>query len=154
MNPASQLVSLVQELGEPAVFDSTSGGLALWKKEQLQALNLPFERIEIRDEQIPHQSPQPHTDFLYSWYRLSVPKYKVDGLIRINQSISYDPLTKLMQVRCFDLRANVVSHWIVKHYAEDHFTLDEAAGMYGPLVMELLQDDATGSKYQQLLSEL
>jgi len=152
MNPADRLPDIIKQFGPPKMFDPTSGGSAIWTKEQLT--NTPYERIEIRDEQIPHDKPKPHTDFLYSWYKIDIPSYKIGGLHKISKSISYDPLKKVMTARCHDMRPNVVTHWIVKQYAEDRLTIDEAVGMYGPMILELFQNDPLGDKYMQLYSEL
>ena len=43
---------------------------------------------------------------------------------------------------------------LLEGVCEEKFSLDEAAGMYGPLIMELLNDDPSGSKYRELYQEL
>lgn len=152
MNPADRLSDLIKEFGQPRIYDSNKGGGAIWTKEQLT--NTPYERIEIKDEQIPHDIPKPHTDFLYSWYRIDIPEHLIGGLHKISSSISYDPLKKLMRARCHDMRPNVVTHWIVKNYAKGKLTIDEAVGMYGPMILELFLDDPGDQKYRQLESDL
>lgn len=152
MNPAQHLPDLIQEFGTPSQLNPKSCGSAIWEKDVLQGT--PFEKIEIRDEQIPHDIPSKHTDFLYSYYKIDIPSYKINGLKKISESISYDQSQKLMVARCHDMRPNVVSHWIVKQYADDQLTIDEAVGMYGPMIMELFNDDSDNHKYQQLVSEL
>lgn len=152
MSPGKRLPDLIKEFGFPDYFDPKSGGGAVWKKESLK--DTPYHRIEIRDEQIPHDKPKKHVDFLYSWYGVEVPPQKIGGLHKISKSISYDPLKKMMRARCHDMRPNVVTHWIVKKYAKGDITIDEAVGMYGPMIIELFQDDQGGVKYRQLESEL
>ena len=151
MNPAQRLPDLVKEFGVPNTFDGQSGGSAIWNKSSLKGT--PYERIEIKDEQIPHDKPAKHTDFLYSYYKIDIPEHKINGLSKISKSISYDPLTKIMIARCHDIKPNVVTHWIVKKYAEGTLEIDEAVGMYGPMIMEILED-SSGTKYRSLLSEL
>lgn len=152
MNPSTSLTDLVKEFGRPSLFDPKKGGVAIWDKNDLKGT--PYERIEIRDEQIPHDKPQKHVDFLYSWYRIDIPEHKIGGLHQISESISYDPLKKIMVARCHDMRPNVVTHWIVKKYAEGSLEIDEAVGMYGPMILELFENDPIGSKYQNLLNDL
>lgn len=152
MSPAKSLPDLIQEFGPPSSFDGQVGGGATWYKKDLE--NTPFERIEIRDEQIPHDKPIKHTDFLYAWYKVDMPEYLIGGVHKISSSLTYDPLKKIVQARCHDMRPIVVSHWIVNKYAHEELTIDEAVGMYGPMIMELFEDDPDGNKYRQLMSEL
>jgi hypothetical protein len=151
MNPAMRLPQLISSFGQPSVLDANSGGSAIWNKQQLHGT--PYERIEIRDEQIPHDQPKKHTDFLYSWHKLYIPDHKVGGLHKISESLNYDALKHLVCARCHDMKLNIVSHWIVKKYAEDELSIDEAVGMYGPMIMEVMAD-STGNKARQLEAEL
>jgi hypothetical protein len=152
MAPAQRLPSLIKKFGHPAVFDGSKGGLAVWTKDELKGT--PFIRVEIRDEMIKHSKPIPHVDFLYTWQRLDIPDRLVPGLHKISESISYDSLAKTVRARCHSLIPNVVTHWIVKRYASGELTLDEAVGKYGPMIMELFNQDPYGHKYKQLYSEI
>jgi len=152
MAPAQRLPELIETYGDPATFDPSSGGEAVWTKDELKGT--PFIRMMIRDEMIKHSKPVPHVDFLYTWQNLHVPSRLVPGLHKISESISYDPLAKTVRARCHSLVPNVVTHWIVKQYAAGILTLDEAAGKYGPMIMELVQNDPYGNKYKQLYDEI
>lgn len=151
-NPADTLINLVKELGEPTSFDRSSGGRAVWDRSTLHGT--PFERIEIRDEEIPHDKPNKHVDFLYSWYKMEVPEHKIKGLKHISEGIDYDKGNKTVIVRCHNLKTNLVTHWIVKKYADDELTIDEAVGMYGPMIKELEDRDLGDIKYLELEHEL
>tara|TARA_R100001163_G_C5064342_1_gene201917 strand:+ start:1418 stop:2092 length:675 start_codon:yes stop_codon:yes gene_type:complete len=151
MNPADRLNDLIKEYGNPDVIDTRSGGQAIWYDRSLKAT--PYKRIEIRDEQIPHDKPKPHVDFLYSWYKVEIPDHLISGLHKISESILYDPLKKTMTARCHDMKANIVTHWIVKNYAQGKLLIDEAVGMYGPMIEEVFED-SSGNKAKQLESEL
>ena len=151
MNPADKLNDLIKKYGNPDVIDTRSGGQAVWYRRSLQ--NTPYQRIEIRDEQIPHDKPEPHVDFLYSSYKIEVPDHLIPGLHKISESILYDPLNKTITARCNDMKANIVTHWIVKNYTQGTLLIDEAVGMIGPMINEIFED-ATGNKAKQLESEL
>ena len=148
-NPSSGLIDLIKIFGQPAIIDSKEGGFARWTKEQL--LGKPFEQIEIRDQQIPHSKPTPHSDFLYTWYKIDIPSHKLPFLHHISHTIIYDSDKKMMLTRCHDIRSNVIIQWIVKNYVDDQITTDEAAGIFGPMYQELLKDH---TKYHELELEL
>ena len=79
-NPKDRMKDLVKEFGCPDYIDPKSGGYAIWGKNNLSRNpNNVWNMILILDEQIPHEKPGPHVDFLYSWYSLEVPADKIDG---------------------------------------------------------------------------
>lgn len=149
--PSKKLRSLIKDYGPPSMIDTTQDGSAIWDASSLE--DTPFERIEIRDVQVPHNIPKPHVDFLYSWYRINIPPHLVKNLHLISKNITYDPVKKLMSARCNDMRSNIVMHWIVKHYATYQLSIDEAGNMIGPMTAEILQEP-TGMKTLELLNEL
>lgn len=149
--PATGVNELVKKFGEPDEFNPESGGGAVWDAESLEGT--PYVRIEIRDEQVPRRKPVPHVDFIYSFYRVDVPANLINGLDKISKSISYDPAQSVMGAGGNDMRANVVTHWIVKHYANGKLTIDEAVNMHGPMVAEIMKDE-TGVKVRELEREL
>lgn len=153
MTPVKALNKMIKEFGSPDYIDKSRGGVALWKKDTLNKLNSPFEKIMIKDEQVIHDIPVKHTDFLYTYYHIDVPRHKINGLKKISQGITYDSMKKIMQIRSYDIKDNVVTQWVAQSYADDKLTIDEAVGMLGPLMMEVMEDKS-GDKYQQLASEL
>jgi len=150
--PNLLLPILIDKFSHPTLFNSNSGGLAVWTKDDLKGT--PFSRIEIHDEMIKHNKPIPHFDCLYTWQNLYIPEKLVPGLHNISKGISYDHSAKTVRVRCQSLASNVVTHWIIQKYASNKLNLDEAVGKYGPMFMELLNDDPYENKYQQLYSEI
>jgi hypothetical protein len=151
MTPKKRLRTLIKDYGPPSTIDPTPKGFAVWNRDLLQGT--PFERIEIRDEQIPHDKPRPHVDFLYSYYHVEIPSHLAKTLHLISNSITYDPLKKLMSSRCHCMKGNIVTHWIVKQYANYQLSIDEAGNMHGPMTMEIFQDPS-GMKALELLNEL
>lgn len=151
MTPKKSLQILIRDYGNPSVIDATRGGFAVWDRDTLD--DTPFERIEIKDEQILHDKPMPHVDCIYSYYRINIPEHLIKNLQFISKSITYDPIKKLMSSRCCDMKANIIAHWIVKQYANYQLSIDEAGNMYGPMVSEIFEDES-GMKALELLSEL
>ena len=149
--PSSGLQTLVKILGQPSAIDTKQGGYAVWNKDKLGGKKSIFEKVEIRDQQIPHDKPSPHSDFLYTWYKIDIPQNKLSYLHHISDTIQYDPKQQLLLVRCNDLRSCVIITWITKKFVADEVTQDEAAAMVGPMTDELLQDF---TKYHELEYEL
>lgn len=154
MNPADTLPILIDTYGSPDMIDPRKNGSAIWYKPSLVKAGLtPIESLEIKDEQTPNDKPYPHTDFLYTTYKVNVPENMIGSLHKISKSISYDPLKQIMTARSFDVKGNVVAHWIVKHFALGKLNIDEAVSMYGPMYMEILAEPGN-IKFNELLSEL
>lgn len=152
MNPSKELIKLVEEFGKPSIFVPSSNGLAIWTKNDL--VGFPYERIEIHDQQIPSDKPVSHTNFVYVWYKMDVAKHKMVNFDKISENITYDIPTKSILVRSYDITSAIVSLWITKKYVNDVLTLDEAVGMFGPMNMELINDDKNKFKKYKLISEL
>ena len=107
--PKAEFAKQVQEFGRPSVLDPRPGGFAVWDYNKLRKLGAPADclyRVEIKDEQVPHGKPAPHTDFLYYWMFMDIPKKLIHKVLAISDSISYDPLKTLLQVRCHFSGAN------------------------------------------------
>jgi len=154
-NPSAGLQDLIKIFGQPSVIDTRAGGFARWNKDKLGKTpgenKSIFEKIEIRDQEIPHDKPQPHSDFLYTWYKIDIPENKLNYLHHISDTIQYDPKQKMLLVRCCDIRANVIITWITRKFVDDQIKVDEANAIMGPMYEELLQDY---NKYHELEQEL
>lgn len=151
MNPNDGLNDLVKEYGKPDILNLESGGKAVWKDDFRV---FPFTRIEIHDEEIPEDEPVTHTNFIYAWYKMDLSKSKMVNLNKISANIKYDQSKKMVIIRSSDMKSIISILWIVKQYADNNLTLDQAVGMYGPMIMELQSDDSNGSKYHKLTMDL
>ena len=138
-NPGERLKDLVDEFGEPDIIDKTKGGFAIWKKDTLQKRGHCWERVEIHDEQIPHIHPTPHTDFLYTWYKLNVPENKIDAVRTLSESVTYDPLKKIVRARCHFSGANASTLLLVKRIATGEMTFSKAKKAYGPYIFSTIK---------------
>jgi hypothetical protein len=139
-NPAKRFNDISSKYGKPDIIDKSRGGSAVWKTTTLEKRGFCWDRIEIRDEQVPHSHPAPHVDFLYYWYKLYVPENKINDIREISESVTYDPLKKLLGVRCHFEGANVATMVCAKRVATGEFTLDEAKKSYGPLIFSTIKE--------------
>jgi hypothetical protein len=124
--PADRFPDLVSEFGQPDMIDRGVGGGAIWFGGSLKKQNKPWNMIMILDEAVPHDKPAKHADFLYSWARLNIPSEAVmHDILRISDSISYDPLKKWLQVRCHFMGANLATAVLAIRMAQGRTTLKQ-----------------------------
>lgn len=155
-NPGERLDDIVNEFGKPDLIDKSPGGVAIWKKQTLKNRGHCWERIEIHDEQVPHKDPAPHTDFLYTWYKLDVPINKINDVRALSKSVTYDPLRKLVRARCHFMHANVATLVLAKRIAKNEMTLEEARKSYGPFIFSGVKEHKmyNPKAYENMLNEL
>lgn len=158
--PKSKLQQLTKQLGAPSELNPKSHGSAIWISDQLPS---PLIRLELKDQQILHQKPNKHTDYLYSTVKQHIPQEKLPSLkafypsdytLPNNLALRYDQSSKHLTVRGDSLEANVVTHWVIKQYSDNQMTLDEAVGILGPMMEEVKTQDPLNSKVNQLLADL
>lgn len=151
--PLKSYNETVTVLGQPSAKRIAEGSVS-WDKRALASTPYhKLEMVEIRNEQIMHNKPFKHTDCLYTFMKYYIPMNKVANLCKISENISYNSATEEVRIRCHHLKANTVYHWIVKQYVEENMVLDEAVGMFGPMVNEIMEDKSN-DKVLQLLEEL
>ena len=129
-NPGTRILDVIKELGKPDILDKKSGGVAIWKEKTLKSRGFCWNRIEIHDEQIPHKHPKPHTDFLYTWYKMDIPSDKINDVLSISDSIMYDNLKKMLIVRCHTTGANKATLITIKRFVDGDMNIEEAKNAY------------------------
>ena len=113
---------LMDKYGMPSSVDPTAGGIAIWKRDKL--MNTPFDRLEVRDESIPHAYPMPHNDFVYGFVNYDVAPSKFLEVTSISGSITYDPLKKQLRARCGTLEAVIATLALATQCGESHLSLN------------------------------
>ena len=125
-------VSTIDEFtGSSADYTNKSkGGYAIWQQSGPYGGNTI--KIELKDEQVPHCSPAPHVDFLYTWHnmekfypgvtqRLQTEEGLISNLESISESISVDALTGVIRIRCHHLGANFATLSLIIRHLETGF---------------------------------
>jgi hypothetical protein len=127
---------LIAQYGQPSSVDPAPGGSVVWKKNRL--MNTCFERLEVRDESIPHCKPMPHKDFCYAYVNYDLNPSKFMDVTSLSGSISYDPLKKELRARCGSMEANIATLALATHIGEDHLSLQyvQANDLYRQWVEE------------------
>lgn len=119
---ANYVKVLIDTYGLPSSVDPTAGGIVIWKKDKL--LNTCFDRLEVRDESIPHVYPMPHNDYVYTFVNYDVNPSKFLDVSSISGSISYDPLKKQLRARCGSIEANVATLALATQIGAGHLSLN------------------------------
>jgi len=140
MSPANRLREVVQEFGVPDSIDSKKGGVAVWGRKTMFEKTGFLERVELRDEMIPHNSPEPHFDFLYAYYHLDVPRHLVDAVTGISESVAYDPEMKLVRARCHFMGANYATLTLAMKIIKGELTGYEAKNAYSNYIFATVED--------------
>ena len=99
------LLKTEYNLGEPTVKANVPNGIVIWYRDKIN--DEIHEMIELRDEYVPHCVPANHHDFLTSYVKAYVPPDKLQEVLNVSGSVSYDGLKKLLSARCGSLQANM-----------------------------------------------
>lgn len=141
---------LAVKYGQPSAVDPTPGGIAIWKKDKL--MNTCLERVEIRDEAVPHCHPTNHLDFVYAYVNYDVVPSKYLEVSSLSGSIGYDKLKKQLWARCGTIDAVVASLALATQIGEGHVTLNYAkVNELLPHYLEATQDVEQLSRLYDLL---
>lgn len=133
---AAYLSLLVFKYGKPSSVDTGRGGSVIWKKERLQ--NTVFDRIELRDESVPHCTPYSHSDFIYVYVNYDVPVSRFLDVSSVSGGLSYDPLKKELRSRGGSMEENLVALALAIQIGEGQLSLQysQANGLYKQWINE------------------
>ncbi|MHA1682066.1 MAG: ubiquitin-like domain-containing protein [Promethearchaeota archaeon] len=148
-NPVVRYHDLVKEFGvpDPHNVDSRKGGMIFWTKEELADGGHCLERLELHDESLSHLVPTPHKDFLYTWFRVNseLSDKTISVISLLSESVTYDPLKRLIRARCHFMGANVATIWLIMFviigrgkYTTATAALKKAQKMYGPTIFKTI----------------
>lgn len=112
-NPAQYVVSLVEVFGEPIFITAKGDGEAVWK-------NIAgFDYVVVRDEEISHDFPTDHLDFVYSSLQINVPPELYTSFANVTGSIILDGLKQQATARCGSLIANAITLGFIQDVLDD-----------------------------------
>ena len=147
--PKSSANILYDVLGEPNRVSREPGGVIVWenvdpffrKANILPRFNTQvYSKIMIKDEQIPHLIPGPHTDSMYAYMYMDIPSDKVNDVLALSESIGYDTMKKEIYARCHFMSANLVSLYLAKQIVNGHKNLLHAQQEYVVLIPTLSKE--------------
>jgi hypothetical protein len=110
--------------GQPSAVDPTLGGLAIWKRELLQ--NTCLDRLEVRDEAIPHCVPANHLDFVYVFVKYELTPSKRTEVLSLTRNVGYDQAQKLLWARCGTVHGAIATLALVTQIGNGSINLNYA----------------------------
>jgi hypothetical protein len=157
INPVDRFKEVVAEFGPPDFLNPNPKGMAWWDEDTLKKRGKIWQSIMLIDEALVHDSPEPHYDFLYTFYKHGIPKNKVCDVIGISDSITYDKLKHELMARCHFLGANIATLTLAVKVSNGEMSLEQAKANYGPYIMSTATgkpgyDPDAIEKFQQYLS--
>lgn len=104
--PVKYYSKIVAKYGKPTYFVNQPEGVCKWIKGQTEKDIFPHEYIMLKDEYVLHTKPFEHRDFMSSVIKVHIPPESLVDIIKISDSINYDPLLKHLRARCASFAAN------------------------------------------------
>ena len=120
---------LVEKYGEP---DVTTDNMVLWKDGKISE----FDQVYVLDESIPHASPKPHHDFVYSTMTIDVPEELMGAIAEASESIIVDQLKDEVTARCGDIYANAITLGFVQKLVDGKIDPEDAEEEYKKHILE------------------
>ena len=153
-----------KEFGRPSHEARGPNGLLLWNSSTLRKRGHFYSQIVLRDEEVYHDKPAPHCDFLYASIPYMVPNNKIQDVLALSESVSYDALKRELTARCHFMGANVATLLLATKIATGELTLGEVieADAYKRQITETMPMDPKNAehiakasrKYKEMTEEL
>jgi len=119
---------LTEKYGEP---DVAIDNMVLWKERISE-----FNEVYVKDESIPHDSPKPHRDFVYSTMAIDIPEDLMEAVAKASESIIVDQLKNEVTARCGDIVANAITLGFVQDLVGGKVKPESAEEEYKSYILE------------------
>lgn len=120
--PRAEYYAIVNRFGKPHFVNFMPNGVAVWKRFEEKC---PFVRIMIVDENVPHDTPSQHCDFIYTTIKYHIDPKKLMDVLAISDSIMYDKLKEELTIRCESLEASMATFVLADKVHEDIVVADD-----------------------------
>lgn len=121
---------LIDKYGQP---DEITDMVVVWRDKG------PFREIKLSREEIPHDFPMPHTDFLQQTINYKVPLGKYDDLARYDGSIIVERTKGIMSARCDKEELNFLALNLAHDVVTGKRTVEQARDYYAKTAMKFKQ---------------
>ena len=124
IGPKKEYHKLVSKFGNPSFLNPSPDGAAVWKRFRSEC---PFIRLMIIDENVPHDLPSKHCDYIYTTINYYIDPKKLMDVLAISDSIMYDKLKEELTVRCHSLEVNMAILVLIDKVHKDIITQNQMA---------------------------
>jgi hypothetical protein len=121
------IAKTTQKYGQP---DEVTATMVKWNNP-----GAPFKRIEIQKQEIPHNFPMPHTDFLKEVVSYQVPADEADDLTAYDGSVTFSRTKGEMAAQCDMEELNILALNLAHDIVTGKRSVDEARQFYGQTAM-------------------
>lgn len=128
--PRQLAMQMIEKYGQA---DEISDTMLIWHN------NGTWKRTILRNEELPHNFPQPHKDKLENVIDYHVPPEKASDLERFDGSILFDRTKGEMSARCDSEAMNFLALNLANDIVTGKLGVDEARGEYAKQVMDHMQ---------------
>jgi hypothetical protein len=125
--PAERARELVEQYGRP---DEVTRNRLIWHN------NGPWKRTEIVNEEVTHNFPRAHNDFLYQTVEFPVPEEKVGEIAGFSGSILIDRVKGELTARCDTEKANMVTLNLVNQIIDGRKNAKSARDTFAETMLE------------------
>ena len=105
--------------------------MVLWKDSISE-----FDQVYVKDESIPHDTPKPHHDFVYSTMTIDIPENLMEAVAKASESIIVDQLKNEVTARCGDIIANAITLGFVQKLVAGEIRPEVAEEEYKKYILE------------------
>jgi hypothetical protein len=130
--PAQKARELIQEYGQP---NEVTERRLIWHN------NGVWKRTEIVNEEVAHNFPQPHQDFLYQTINYNVPEEKAGEIIQMSGSLIIDRVKGELTARCDSEEANLLAINLAHQIVEEKKNAKSGRDTYAEAMMEEKHQD-------------
>jgi len=128
--PRQAVETMIAKYGNPTEITST---MVIWKN------NGPWKKTVIYKEEIPHDFPMAHTDFVQQTIEYKVPLGKYDELARYDGSVIVERTKGTMSARCDKEEMNFLALNLAHDVATGQKTVHQAREYYAMAAMKFKQ---------------
>lgn len=132
--PAGVARELIERYGEP---EEITANRLIWHN------NGQWKRTEIVNEQVSHNFPKPHNDFLYQTVEFPVPEEKAGEIIQMSGSLLIDRVKGEVTARCDSEKANMLSLNLMNQIIDGRKNAKSARDTYAATMLEDKHQDLT-----------
>lgn len=128
--------TLIAKYGEP---DAAGPTMLAWHDRE------PFTMIEVHRNEVPHNFPMPHADYLTQTIKHTVPADKLADLYQFDGSVWFHRTRGELSAQCDKVPMNLLALNLAHDVISGKRTVDDARAFYATTATAYMQGDSTST---------